>query len=53
MSDLDAVVGAGTLRSGNADAVTFPHRWTAEGVTVEVAFTFTTPVAPRKGTQPT
>lgn len=33
------VVGAGTMRSGAADAVRFPHRWTEEGVTVEAAFT--------------
>jgi uncharacterized OsmC-like protein len=39
MSDLDVVVGAGTLRSAAEGAVDFPHRWTAEGVTVEAAFT--------------
>ena len=33
------VVGAGSLRSEAADAVPFPHRWTAEGVTVEADFT--------------
>jgi uncharacterized OsmC-like protein len=33
------VVGAGTLRSTDAQAVAFPHRWTTEGVTVEGAFT--------------
>lgn len=31
-------VGAGSYRSP-ADAITFPHRWTAEGVTVAAAFT--------------
>jgi hypothetical protein len=39
VSDFDAVVGAGTLRSTAADAVRFPHRWTSEGVTVETSFT--------------
>jgi uncharacterized OsmC-like protein len=39
MSDFEVVVGAGTLRSTAADAVTFPHKWTAEGVTVDAAFT--------------
>lgn len=39
MGDLDVVVGAGTLRSTADGAVGFPHRWTAEGVTVEAAFT--------------
>jgi uncharacterized OsmC-like protein len=34
-----AVVGADELRSRAEDAITFPHRWTAEGVTVEVSFT--------------
>ena len=33
------VVGAGSLRSDAAEAVRFPHRWTAEGVTVEADFT--------------
>jgi len=32
-------VAAGALRSGSADAVRFPHRWTDEGVTVLGAFT--------------
>lgn len=35
----EVVVGAGSLRSGAAGAVRFPHRWTAEGVTVETDFT--------------
>jgi uncharacterized OsmC-like protein len=39
MGDFDVVVGAGTLRSTSTDAVNFPHRWTAAGVTVEAAFT--------------
>jgi hypothetical protein len=39
MGDYDVVVGAGTFRSAAADAVSFPHRWTADGVTVEAAFT--------------
>jgi hypothetical protein len=39
MSELDVVVGAGTLRSDSDTAVNFPHRWTADGVTVEAVFT--------------
>ena len=39
MSQYDVVVGAGTLRSTAAGAVAFPHPWTAEGVTVDAAFT--------------
>jgi uncharacterized OsmC-like protein len=39
MDEFDAVAGAGTLRSMAADVVRFPHRWTAEGVTVETSFT--------------
>jgi uncharacterized OsmC-like protein len=39
MGDLDVVVAAGTMRSDSAAAVNFPHRWTADGVTVEAAFT--------------
>jgi uncharacterized OsmC-like protein len=39
MGDFDVVVGAGTLRSAAADAVSFPHQWTPGGVTVEAAFT--------------
>ena len=39
MGDFDIVVGAGTLRSTASDAVTMPHRWTDEGVTIEAAFT--------------
>jgi OsmC-like protein len=33
------VVGAGSLRSDDGQAVRFPHRWTPEGVTVEAEFT--------------
>ncbi|GIH16693.1 OsmC family protein [Rugosimonospora africana] len=39
MEQFTVVVGAGTLRSGDDGAIRFPHRWTAEGVTVEAAFT--------------
>ena len=39
MGDVSVVVGAGTLRSGAPDAVTFPHQWTAHGVTVDTSFT--------------
>lgn len=39
MEQFEVVVGAGTFRSAASDAVHFPHRWTAEGVTVEAAFT--------------
>ncbi len=39
MGEFAVVVGAGTLRSGAAGAVLFPHRWTPDGVTVEAAFT--------------
>jgi uncharacterized OsmC-like protein len=38
MGEFDAVVAAGTLQSTASDAVRFPHQWTTEGVTVEVAF---------------
>jgi hypothetical protein len=31
--------GAGTMMSGSATAVRFPHRWTPGGVTVEADFT--------------
>jgi uncharacterized OsmC-like protein len=37
VSDYEAVVAAGTLRGDSADAH-FTHPWTAEGVTVETAF---------------
>ena len=39
MGDFSVVVGAGTLRSAEPDAVTFPHQWTAHGVTVDTSFT--------------
>ncbi|HST66526.1 MAG TPA: OsmC family protein [Mycobacteriales bacterium] len=35
----EVVVGSGTLRSAADTAVHFPHRWTAEGVTVDADFT--------------
>ncbi|HEV7205350.1 MAG TPA: hypothetical protein VGN18_12130 [Jatrophihabitans sp.] len=38
MGDFDVVVGAGSLRDGGG-GVSFPHRWTAEGVSVDAAFT--------------
>jgi uncharacterized OsmC-like protein len=33
------VVSSGALRSADRGAVRFPHRWTAEGVSVEADFT--------------
>ena len=40
MSETDAVVvGAGDLRSSAPGAWSAPHRWSAEGVTVEAPFT--------------
>ena len=40
MSDrFEVVVGAGSLRSVDPQAVGFPHHWTPEGVTVESDFT--------------
>lgn len=38
MSEFEVVVGAGTLRSHDSDAVGLPHRWTDGGVTVETVF---------------
>jgi hypothetical protein len=35
----EVAVGAGTMMSGSAAAVRFPHRWTPGGVTVEADFT--------------
>jgi len=32
-------ISAGTLRPASSPAVSFPHRWTPEGVTVEADFT--------------
>ncbi|GGL92436.1 OsmC family protein [Nakamurella endophytica] len=39
MDTFGVSVGAGSLRSTAAEAVHFPHRWTAEGVTVQAPFT--------------
>jgi hypothetical protein len=38
MNQFDVVVSAGSLRSNDAHAIQFPHRWTSEGVTVDAAF---------------
>jgi uncharacterized OsmC-like protein len=35
----DVVAAAGALRSANATSVHWPHRWTADGVTVDGDFT--------------
>ncbi len=35
----EVTVAAGTMRSAASGAVSFPHRWTPEGVTVEADFT--------------
>ena len=35
----EVAVGAGTMMSGSAAAVRFPHRWTPGGVTVDAEFT--------------
>lgn len=35
----EIAVAAGTMRSDSDRAVSFPHRWTPEGVTVEADFT--------------
>ena len=35
----EVAVAAGTMRSASSRAVSFPHRWTPEGVTVESDFT--------------
>jgi hypothetical protein len=35
----EVAVGAGTMRSSSGSAVSFPHRWTPGGVTVEADFT--------------
>ena len=37
MNQFDVVVSAGSLRSNDAHAIQFPHRWTSEGVTVDGA----------------
>lgn len=39
MEHFGVVVGAGSFQSECAEAIRFPHRWTAEGVTVESDFT--------------
>jgi hypothetical protein len=39
MGDFEVVVAAGSLSSAAPDAVHFPHRWTADGVTVQAEFT--------------
>ncbi|MET8364452.1 OsmC family protein [Micromonospora sp. NPDC005194] len=39
MERFAVVVGAGSFRSADGDAIRFPHRWTPEGVTVEAGFT--------------
>ena len=38
MNQFDVVVSAGSLRSNDAHAIQFPHRWTSEGMTVDAAF---------------
>lgn len=35
----EVAVGSGTLRSASGAAVSFPHRWTPDGVTAEADFT--------------
>lgn len=35
----EVTVAAGAMRSASSHAVSFPHRWTPEGVTVEADFT--------------
>src|SRR5258707_15026963 len=35
----EVTVGAGTMRSAADRVVSFPHRWTPEGVTVDADFT--------------
>jgi uncharacterized OsmC-like protein len=35
----EVTVASGTMRSASSRAVSFPHRWTPEGVTVEADFT--------------
>lgn len=39
LGGFDVVVGAGSLRSTSPHSVSFAHRWTSEGVTVEAEFT--------------
>src|SRR5258706_1769341 len=35
----EVTVGAGTMRSAADHVVSFPHRWTPEGVTIDADFT--------------
>jgi uncharacterized OsmC-like protein len=35
----DVIVGAGVMRSPDVSSVSFPHRWTEDGVTVDGDFT--------------
>jgi hypothetical protein len=42
----EVTVGAGTMMSGSAAAVRFPHRWTPGGVTVEGDFTCPRSITP-------
>jgi uncharacterized OsmC-like protein len=39
MGQFEVVAAAGSLREAGPDAVTFPHRWTPQGVTVRAEFT--------------
>lgn len=39
MSQYEVVAGAGSLRSDEPGVVFFPHKWTAEGVSVAADFT--------------
>jgi uncharacterized OsmC-like protein len=39
VGDFEVVVAAGALRGAGDGAVRFPHRWTADGVSVETEFT--------------
>jgi hypothetical protein len=39
MGQAEVIVGAGSYRSQQPEAVGFPHRWTDEGVTVQAQFT--------------
>jgi hypothetical protein len=39
VADFEVVVGAGTFRSEEPGSISFPHRWTNEGVTVVSDFT--------------
>jgi len=39
MTDYEVIIGAGSRHRPGPGTVTFPHRWTAGGVSVEAAFT--------------